>query len=346
MSIEKLIAVMGPDESDKATFIDRASGSRHRETVDFFPSMRVSEATGPIVVDDFEFSYRFIHIPAIGSATGSEAETLFTIAGILASLYKDDVRLNGVIYLMDDSTGTSDAHSDFEIIEKLCGNDVMPNFLIQTDQHIQGTSPWDRAINAGARCVSHNLDGWFVHHILRHWYKRSRKTLLIQSEMVDHGLDFSQTSAGRMLRRELIGQLQNQVEELCNARTWKLNDTASAARRRIAQLTDQLQALNAISEIHSVLAKLPTRDVDLMAPVPRASLSASQATGAPSAKKSSLEEQVQALAEELVKTQRRLAEAESRIDELETQMKNTTTLVLPPLPERGPETMTLRIKLT
>jgi len=355
MSIEKIIAVMGPNEEDKATFIDEATGSKVRTKVPFTSSFLASEPSLPLAIEGLTFSYRFLHFPAIGSATATEAETLILTTHLLAALYKDDVTLNGVLYIMDDAEVEEDAYSNFEIVERLCGSEIMPNFVILTPIPLQSSDPWGRAIAAGARCicVSPERAVLSVERVLRHWYKRSRKVLDVQREMVDQGLETPQTSTGQVLQKELMKQLRERVEALCSARSRGLTDTAIEARQRITELIRQLHMLDATSQLNPLLSKLPSKDVDLAdissvgLIVPQQTREAPSMTAStPSTKKRSLEEQVEALAQELAGTQNRLSQAERKIEELETQMKDTTTLVLPPLPERGPDNLTLRIKLT
>ncbi|EMD41326.1 hypothetical protein CERSUDRAFT_69910 [Gelatoporia subvermispora B] len=311
-----MCSVMGLNESDKAKFIDQAVDSRA-----------------------YSFDYRFMHLPAIGGSGDSNAQNFVMTANTLATQYRDGVRLNGVIYLAD-GPSAADVQSDFDLTQKLCGNNFMSNFVIATDPVLLVKCKWGEVFGAGARGVPYDIDYQSVHHVLRHWYKRARKTLLVQSEMIDQGLDIGQTSAGQALHRALLGKLEVHLKDLRRARAWTSARATNTARGRIAHVLQQLQALGTLAGAASLLRELPSSDSDLVpqAPSPPASI--------PGMKTRNLEEQVQAMAEELKKMQGKLTEAEQRIETLERQIRDTTTVVIPPLPELGPETMTIRIKLT
>ncbi|KAI1123090.1 P-loop containing nucleoside triphosphate hydrolase protein [Nemania abortiva] len=132
-----LIAVMGMTGSGKTTFISKVTGR-----TDLNIGHSLTSCTRDIEVIETKIDgrvVRFVDTPGFSDTTLSDGEVLQLIADYLATAYKNDMKLSGIIYLhpISDTRVTHHATRNLQMFQKLTGENNLKNVLL-------ATSMWDK----------------------------------------------------------------------------------------------------------------------------------------------------------------------------------------------------------
>jgi hypothetical protein len=176
--------------------------------------------------------YAFIHggvrvslidTPGFDDTNRTDTDVLKDIAGTLTSLYAQQIKLSGIIYLhrITDVRLQGSALKNLSMFKKLCGDDFYPQTVLATTmwENLQGV-----AVGAGREQELLDRREWWGHMkqrgstIFRHHDTRDsaiaivdyivglrkKGALDIQKEMVDQHKNLDQTLAGQETQKELI----------------------------------------------------------------------------------------------------------------------------------------------
>ncbi|KAI0965319.1 P-loop containing nucleoside triphosphate hydrolase protein [Xylaria arbuscula] len=132
-----LIAVMGMTGSGKTTFISKVTGR-----TDLKIGHSLTSCTRDIEVIETKIDgrvVRFVDTPGFSDTNLSDSEVLQLIADYLATAYKNDIKLSGIIYLhpISDTRVTHHATKNLQMFQKLTGENNLKNVVL-------ATSMWDK----------------------------------------------------------------------------------------------------------------------------------------------------------------------------------------------------------
>ncbi|KAI5921236.1 P-loop containing nucleoside triphosphate hydrolase protein [Camillea tinctor] len=136
-----LIAVMGMTGSGKTTFISKVTGRK-----DLAIGHSLTSCTRDIQVIETKINgrtVRFVDTPGFSDTTLSDSEVLGLIAEYLATAYKNDIKLSGIIYLhpISDTRVTHHTTKNLQMFQKLTGEKNLKNVMLVT-------SMWDKVAEA------------------------------------------------------------------------------------------------------------------------------------------------------------------------------------------------------
>ncbi|KAH8074811.1 P-loop containing nucleoside triphosphate hydrolase protein [Cristinia sonorae] len=224
-----VIAVMGATGTGKSTFINLASGA----------SLGVGNGLKSCT-SDVGYSHEFvlfgrrivlIDTPGFDDTTKSDTDILKLIALHLSSTYEEGFILSGVIYMhrISDFRVGGVSRRNFSMFRKLCGEETLRNVLIVTN--MWGLVDPERGeererelktddllfkpvLDKGAEMVRHDNTLESAQTILNRLIQNHPEPLRIQRELVDEGMDISETGAGVELAAELAAVIKKHKEDL------------------------------------------------------------------------------------------------------------------------------------
>ncbi|KAI3326528.1 P-loop containing nucleoside triphosphate hydrolase protein [Xylariaceae sp. AK1471] len=135
-----LIAVMGMTGSGKTTFISKVTGRQ-----DLNIGHNLTSCTQDIEVIETRIDgrvVRFVDTPGFSDTNMSDTAVLHLIADYLATAYRNDMKLSGIIYLypISDTRVTHHATKNLQMFQKLTGENNLKNVVL-------ATSMWDKVSN-------------------------------------------------------------------------------------------------------------------------------------------------------------------------------------------------------
>ncbi|CCM06414.1 uncharacterized protein FIBRA_08675 [Fibroporia radiculosa] len=213
---EAMIAVMGEQECMKSAFVQLCTESA------FSSDMNESESdAGSCTIVQTSVSRQqvtLVILPKLNSGKNphSDVQSFKTIANTVTQLYKDNRRLNGMVYI---SNATTEIRKrDVSLFELLCGKDFMQNVILVSvgwglgigkkstlgERTTESTWPQFKNImdNGGQEIRLHNTSS-SARDILKRLIRKQPRTLQIQRELVDDQKNIWQTVMGAALKREL-----------------------------------------------------------------------------------------------------------------------------------------------
>ncbi|KAK7682396.1 hypothetical protein QCA50_014601 [Cerrena zonata] len=259
-----LIAVMGATGSGKSSFINLAAGSTLQV------GNGLLSCTDRVEVAPFELDGRMVTLidtPGFDDTNMSDTEILNMIALFLASLYEQDQRLHGILYLhrISDFRMGGGSRRNFNMFRHLCGTDCLPNVVIVTNMWEQvavetGNARaqelandelfFKLALDHGAKMISHDRTTDSAQAIVREVFRNPPMILRIQTELVIEKKNITETAAGIALDEELAEQRKKYVEELEELQ----KETEEASRTHDAQAVEELT--KAREELSNNLSKV------------------------------------------------------------------------------------------
>ncbi|KAF2723147.1 P-loop containing nucleoside triphosphate hydrolase protein [Polychaeton citri CBS 116435] len=222
------VAVMGVTGSGKSTFIRAASQLDEVKVGHGWESCTA-------IVEPFDFTYKgrkitLIDTPGFNDTNKTETEVLREIADWLDSTYRNPPhqKLNGLIYVQSilDPRMYGSSLRNLKMFKDLCGLDPMKNVTLVTTRWamVRMTESEDKAsqneidletkeelwapmMEMGAKMRRFQDSTESALEILDLFLKKDPVVLQIQSELVDHGRNLIETSAGHTVNEEIL-QLQ------------------------------------------------------------------------------------------------------------------------------------------
>ncbi|KAG5811352.1 hypothetical protein H9Q74_006072 [Fusarium xylarioides] len=248
-----VIAVMGVTGSGKSTFVRTVTG-KDEVVVGHSLEACTQEITA------WGFSARGHNIlladtPGFNDTYKSETEILHDIAKWLETLYRQNAKLVGILYLhrITDNRMEGSAMRNLKIFRKLCGKDPMKSVVILStcwgkidheraveheDELKANPNFWGSMIEHGARVRRFDGTKQSALDVLMLFAGKAEITLDIQRELVDEGKSLGQTAAGSAVNEELHRLEAKYSEELKRIRA----ETAEALAEKDAQYENILKA--------------------------------------------------------------------------------------------------------
>jgi hypothetical protein len=173
-----------------------------------------------------------IDTPGFDDTNRSDSDVLIDIANWLASSYKREERLGGILFLHPISATrlSGGARRNLDMFKKLCGKGCFPSVTLATthwdevrpevggarEQQLQTTDGmWLDMIQSGSHYMRHNGKKESSLEILEYMITHRRDfTAAIQYEMVENGLSLQETEAGQKLACDLLAAQEQHHQEV------------------------------------------------------------------------------------------------------------------------------------
>lgn len=174
---------------------------------------------------------RFVDTPGFSDTTLSDSEVLQLIADYLATAYKNDIKLSGIIYLhpISDTRVTQHATKNLQMFQKLTGEKNLKNVML-------ATSMWDKVSADEGRAREQELKSKFWKVLLAFEAKTVRYAgtpesarsiarammankpffVQLQREMGKDNKALRDTEAGRQVMMELVKLKEEHKRELAD----------------------------------------------------------------------------------------------------------------------------------
>ncbi|KAH7002414.1 P-loop containing nucleoside triphosphate hydrolase protein [Ilyonectria destructans] len=234
-----VIAVMGVTGAGKSTFIEKVTGQNvgvghglisHTAAVSIY-AYRLSSDRCVYLVDT----------PGFDDTSHSDTEILKEVAFFLSQIYRNDVKLAGIIYLhrITDNRVSGTALKNLNMFKQLCGDEAFGHVILATSmwdtldatlsetgvsrekELTTRTEFWGTMHKSGSQVVrwlgnEESAQGIIAKIIEVH--DRSGKAMLkIQDELVNKNLTLDETAAGQEVQREILvakARLQEEIKQL------------------------------------------------------------------------------------------------------------------------------------
>ncbi|KAH7411576.1 P-loop containing nucleoside triphosphate hydrolase protein [Phaeosphaeria sp. MPI-PUGE-AT-0046c] len=216
---DTLIAVIGVTGAGKSTFINKATGRN-----DMKIGNSLNSCTSKVETTRFRIDNRWVTLidtPGFDDTELDDTDILRMIADFLASTYKHQMFLTGIVFLqgINSNRVTGSERTRTRLFEKVCGPGAYSNIVIGTTMWNQISSQadgdkrmqerksdpkfWGAMVAQGTRVVKHNNTSESARDILRMLINKNTVRLQMQQELVDKRGDVVDTSAGKFLDAEL-----------------------------------------------------------------------------------------------------------------------------------------------
>jgi hypothetical protein len=203
-----------------------------------------------------------IDTPGFDDTDLSDTDILNLIAQFLATTYKHNKFLSGIILLQPINTnrvqGTEKRRT--RLFEKVCGPNASPNIVIgttmwsemssqaegirRTEERIADKTFWGAMVGQGARVEKHNDGPRSARRIMEMVVNKKAVVLQMQSELVDKQGKVVDTSAGKQLDADLgqaSAKYQQKIADLRNERD--VADTIRDLREQLEKVEADRQRL-------------------------------------------------------------------------------------------------------
>ncbi|KAI1631490.1 P-loop containing nucleoside triphosphate hydrolase protein [Biscogniauxia mediterranea] len=250
-----LIAVMGMTGSGKTTFISKVTGRS-----DLAIGHSLTSCTRDIQVIETKIdgrTVRFVDTPGFSDTTLSDSEVLQLIADYLATAYKSEIKLSGIIYLhpISDTRVTHHATKNLQMFQKLTGDTNLKNVLLVTSMWDKVAEPqglareqelkdkfWKIMLAYGAKSIRHNGTPKSAERIAQMLMKNEPFYLQLQKEMGENNMTLRDTAAGREVMAEISKMKEEHQREIAEMETMMKN-SANENKSVIEALKEHYQTL-------------------------------------------------------------------------------------------------------
>ena len=186
---------------------------------------------------------------------------------LLTYRYRQGIKLTGILYFhqITDNRMTGTLRKNFRMFQELCGGRSLRNVVIVTNRweevdRLVGEKRetelkekdmfFKPVLERRAQMARHNNTSGSAQRILRLVLRNRPLPQRIQEEIVDQGMNISQTSAGRELDRDLWDQIRKHSEEMYELeekrqQATKDNDGKAKKRlmREIKEMKDKIKGI-------------------------------------------------------------------------------------------------------
>jgi hypothetical protein len=172
-----------------------------------------------------------IDTPGFDDTNKSDTEVLEEIAMWLSDSYKNNIRLDGIIYLhrISDFRMQGSARKNLVTFNKLCGEGALKRVILAStmwditreevavmrEQELKETSHfWGWMLSQGSSCHRYNNTPESARQIVLSLIGRGDPIVTdLQTQMVDNGLSLEETAAGRDLNTALRKEIKKLTQE-------------------------------------------------------------------------------------------------------------------------------------
>ncbi|KEY67953.1 hypothetical protein S7711_02161 [Stachybotrys chartarum IBT 7711] len=259
-----VIAVMGMTGSGKTTFISKVTGRS-----DLKIGHDLTSCTRDIEVIETKIgdtTVRFVDTPGFSDTHLSDTEVLQMIADYLATAYKNDMKLSGIIYLhpISDTRITHHATKNLEMFRKLTGEKNLKNVVLTTSMWDK-VSPeegarreaelkskfWKVFVALGANVTRYNGSPESARDVAAMLMGNHPFYLQLQEEMGKGNKLLRDTSAGRELMVEIGRMKKEHQREIEDLKATMLQASAEENKHVVEALKEHYQGK--LAELQSTL---------------------------------------------------------------------------------------------
>jgi len=290
------IAVMGVTGAGKSTFISKCTEKEVRigntlQACKLCPillspqepqtdhSLGTQEVTVFLCKLSEDVNVYLVDTPGFDDTDRSDTQILKEIASWLTASYSNSIKLHGIIYLhrITDPRMQGSAKRNLVMFKKLCGVDALKNVVLATTMW-EGLKTEESGIER-ERELSDRQEFWGYmlangSQLHRHYNHRDsaisliqsltatrvakpKVVLDIQSQMVDHGKDLSDTAAGQALDSEISEERQRFAKEIAETQADMQEALAQRDKDAAEMLRQHREDMNArvrrLDDEHSAL---------------------------------------------------------------------------------------------
>jgi hypothetical protein len=210
--------------------------------------------------------YVLLDTPGFGDTYRSNDDVVDEVLQWLASSYRAETRLNGVIYLhpINDIRMQGSARENLEMFRKLCGEDALKNVLfvstfwdtvdeaqgVRNEEQLRSKDEfWGRMVKKGSKVRRYNSDDLHLAlAILDDIDHGSHCVLRAQEEIVIDGKDPRQTEAATFNFEAMRAEMEAQIQEAEERAKQVLEEQQKAAQEQARRIEEQRQWLRAQEE--------------------------------------------------------------------------------------------------
>ncbi|KAM5343458.1 hypothetical protein ACJ41O_011995 [Fusarium nematophilum] len=267
-----VIAVMGLTRTGKSTFIEKVTSQKHLH-------IRLSPERRVYLVDT----------PGFDDTCRNDTEILKEVAFFLSQIYKNNVKLAGIIYLhrITDNRVAGAALKNLNMFKHLCGNQAFGHVVLATsmwdtldaasfkvgdqreEELISRAEFWGAMHKGGSKVTrwAGNEDSArkIVSSIIDVHDKLGKAVLKIQDELVNGNMALDETTAGQEVQKEILAaktQLKDEIEQLRQMHADMMRDSDEAMAKELA--SQQLAFEEQLQETNKAQEMLRTSMQDLM----------------------------------------------------------------------------------
>lgn len=254
-SKDALIAVMGMTGSGKTTFISKVTGRKDLQIGhDLTSCTRDIQVIATKIGDR---TVRFVDTPGFSDTNLSDAEVLQMIADYLATAYKNDMKLTGIIYLhpISDTRVTHHTTKNLEMFKKLTGDDNLKNVLLTTSMWDKVTPEegdrrelelqnkfWKLLIAFGAKSARYTGTPESARQLAATLLANTPFYLQLQEEMGEHNKPLRETAAGQELMLEITRMKEEHQRQIADLKETMLRTSAEENKTAVEVLKEEYQA--------------------------------------------------------------------------------------------------------
>ncbi|KAH7909051.1 hypothetical protein BJ138DRAFT_1156161 [Hygrophoropsis aurantiaca] len=249
---------MGPTGTGKSTFINIATGSECAIVGHNLDSCTqdIAAFTFPHP-NDSNRNIVFVDTPGFDDSNRTDYDILRDLSRWLETTYKRGITLTGILFFhrISDSRMRGTPLKNLAMFEELCGNNALRNVILTTtmwneiDNEIGirheeqlKTQFWEPVMMYGGRIARFSSTYDSAWEIINQFDINSRQAVLTQTEMVEQGKNFSETSAFDVLAqwwKQLVNILRKALK-----RTQLSSSERSTLRRKLNAASRQQQAFD------------------------------------------------------------------------------------------------------
>ncbi|KFZ07912.1 hypothetical protein V502_09670 [Pseudogymnoascus sp. VKM F-4520 (FW-2644)] len=244
-----LIAVMGLTGSGKSTFIKNITGREDVGIGHGLCSETIEICSYTVVLN--EKTFILVDTPGFDDTFEADEVIVGRIADWLSTTYQTKRYLNGILYLhrIDAPRQGGSSQRSLRMLKEICGREAYKNIVLGTTgwdllpdpaegitrerELREGDSFWKGMIKVGAQCVRMNQDVQSGKKLLLNMGNNETTALKIQTEMVEEGKAFEDTTAATELDHALTQLKIELAEKLHQAELRAQTQVAIAEADRI-----------------------------------------------------------------------------------------------------------------
>ncbi|TDL18003.1 hypothetical protein BD410DRAFT_729037 [Rickenella mellea] len=215
LTVSCRVSIIGATGSGKSSFINDATGLKLPVSHDLDSCTKRIQATNMILEGR---PLVLLDTPGFGHSDLSDTEVLRLIGEYLANLYRNGIKLTGLVYMqrISDPRFDSQAQRYFGIFQGICGHSNLDRTVVVTTRWNEidarvgnarekelASGVFQPVLAARGKVVRHDQSVDSATEILRHALKKDARVVRIQSQLIDHDVELLSTEAGLKLSKNV-----------------------------------------------------------------------------------------------------------------------------------------------